>query len=71
MIASSPDKQNIPPGQFALHADLGTSMNSVTVAHHISELALTKPHRRPHVSRRQVVLKKTHFKTSEAHADFS
>ena len=43
-------KQNIPPGQLTIHADRGSSMKSKPVALLLSDLGVTKTHRRPHVS---------------------
>ena len=49
-IAETCEKQNITPGQLALHADRGSSMKSKTVAFLLADLGITKSHSRPHVS---------------------
>jgi putative transposase len=50
LIEESAVKQNIAPGQLAVHADRGSSMKSKLVAHLLSDLGITKTHSRPHVS---------------------
>jgi putative transposase len=49
-IAETCEKQNIMPGQLAIHADRGSSMKSKPVAFLLADLGITKSHSRPHVS---------------------
>lgn len=50
LIEQSCLKQQIEPGQLALHADRGSSMKSKAVAQLLADLGVTKTHSRPHVS---------------------
>ena len=50
LIAESCRKQDIEPGEFTLHADRGSSMQSKPVASLLADLGVTKTHSRPHVS---------------------
>jgi transposase InsO family protein len=50
LIADSCEKQNIAPGQLAIHADRGSSMTSKPVAFLMADLGVTKMHSRPYVS---------------------
>lgn len=50
LIEESCIKQNIEPGQLAVHADRGSSMKSKAVAHLLADLGVTKTHSRPYVS---------------------
>ena len=50
LIADTAAKQQIPPGQLTLHADLGSSMTSKPVAFLLADLGITKTHSRPYVS---------------------
>ena len=43
-------KQQISPGQLAIHADRGSSMTSKPVAFLLADLGVTQSHSRPHVS---------------------
>jgi putative transposase len=50
LIEHSCRKQNIAPGQLAIHADRGTSMTSRSVAMLLADLGVIRTHSRPHVS---------------------
>jgi putative transposase len=62
LIAESCRKQQIAPGQLAVHADRGPSMISKPVALLLADLGLTKSHSRPHVSNDNP-FSEAHFKT--------
>lgn len=50
LIGETIDKQDITPGQLAIHADRGSSMTSKPVAFLMADLGVTKTHSRPHTS---------------------
>lgn len=50
LIGETCAKQDISPAQLTLHAVLGSSMKSKTVALLLSDLGITKTHSQPHVS---------------------
>ncbi len=50
LIASTVEKQQIPPGQLTVHADRGSAMTSKTVAFLLADLGITKTHSRPYTS---------------------
>jgi putative transposase len=50
LIADTCAKQDIGPGQLAIHADRGSSMTSKPVAFLLADLGITQSHSRPHVS---------------------
>jgi putative transposase len=43
-------RHGIPHGQLTIHADRGAAMTSQSVARLLTDLGVTKPHSRPHVS---------------------
>lgn len=62
-------KQEIDPGQLALHADRGSSMKSKPVALLLSDLGVTKTHSRPHTSDDNP-FSESQFKTLKYRPDF-
>ena len=50
LIGDTCAKQQIQPGQLAIHADNGSSMRSKPAAFLMADLGVTKTHSRPHVS---------------------
>jgi hypothetical protein len=50
LISGTCAKQQISPGQLAVHADRGSSMTSKPVAFLLADLSITQSHSRPHVS---------------------
>jgi putative transposase len=50
LISETCAKQQISPGQLAIHADRGSSMTSKPVAFLLAGLGVTQSHSRPHVS---------------------
>ena len=50
LITDTCTKQQIEPGQLALHADRGSSMTSKPVALLLADLGITKTHSRPYTS---------------------
>jgi putative transposase len=50
LISQTCAKQQITPGQLAIHADRGSSMTSKPVAFLLADLGVTQSHSRPHVS---------------------
>ena len=50
LIEQTCTKQNIEPGQLAIHADRGAAMTSKAVALLFSDLGIEASHSRPHVS---------------------
>jgi putative transposase len=69
LIAETCEKQNIQPGQLALHADRGASMKSKPVALLLADLGITKTHSRPHVSDDNPY-SESQFKTLKYRPDF-
>jgi putative transposase len=49
-ISETCEKEGISAGELTIHADRGTSMNSLAVAQLLANLGVTKTHSRPHVS---------------------
>jgi putative transposase len=50
LLADTVAKQNIAPGQLAIHADRGSPMIAKPVAFLLADLGVTKSHSRPHCS---------------------
>jgi putative transposase len=50
LLAQTYERQNIAPGQLAVHADRGPSMTSKLVAHLFADLGVVPSHSRPRVS---------------------
>ena len=69
LIAESCAKQEIEPGQLAVHADRGSSMRSKTVALLLADLGVTKTHSRPYVSNDNPY-SESQFKTLKYRPDF-
>lgn len=69
LIDTTCQKQEIVPGQLALHADRGSSMKSKCVAFLLSDLGVTKTHSRPHVSNDNP-FSESHFKTLKYRPEF-
>ena len=69
LIAETCEKQNVQPGQLALHADRGSSMKSKTVAFLLADLGVTKSHSRPYVSDDNPY-SESQFKTLKYRPDF-
>jgi hypothetical protein len=62
LIADAIARQGVGRDQLTLHADLGTSMTSKTVAQLLEDLGVTRTHSRPHVSDDNPYIE-AHFKT--------
>ena len=69
LIEQTCEKQNIQPGQLAIHADRGASMKSIPVAFLMADLGITKSHSRPYVSNDNPY-SESHFKTLKYRPDF-
>ena len=62
LIAKTLKKEAIGRDELTIHADRGTSMTSLRVAHLLANLGVTKTHSRPHVSDDNPY-SESHFKT--------
>src|ERR1035438_4467467 len=69
LIADTCQKQNIQPGQWTPHPDLGSSMKSKPVAFLLADLAVTKSPSRPYVSDDNPY-SESHFRTLKYRPDF-
>src|SRR6266480_4767860 len=69
LIEESCQRQGITPGQLAIHADRGPSMNSKTIAHLYADLGVTQSHSRPNVSNDNP-FSEAQFKTLKYRPDF-
>ena len=69
LISATCGKQQISPGQLAIHADRGSSMTSKPVAFLLADLGVTQSHSRPHVSNDNPY-SESQFKTFKYRPDF-
>lgn len=69
LIAKTLKKQTIGRDELTIHADRGTSMTSLRVAHLLANLGVTKTHSRPHVSDDNPY-SESHFKTMKYQPQF-
>lgn len=69
LIEESCTKQNIQPGQLAMHSDRGPSMQAGLVVHLLARLGITKSNSRPHVSNDNP-FSESQFRTLKYHPAF-
>jgi putative transposase len=69
LIEESCEKQNIQPGQLAIHADRGGPMISKGLGQLLADLNIEKSHNRPHVSNDNP-FSESHFRTMKYRPEF-